>query len=210
MGNKREYPIVAKRCKEVRKAKGKTFKNVYDETGNEVTQSLLSDLESDTSTRQVGHEVIIRLAKCYGVSSDYLLGLSTHQSLNEDIQMIEDTTGLDVLSIEALIDLRNREKAELVPFWSEEREYLRGDSPIPTYFHVLNAMLSSPVYMAILGNLRDACVYNEDDTVSVYAFGEERKENARDLYKGMAITAFSKLIDEIITASDERSEQGAE
>lgn len=200
----RKYPIVAKRCKEVRKAQGKTFDNVYHETGEEVTKSLLSELESDKSERQVRYEVIIRLAKCYGVSADYLLGLSNHKSLNEDVQMIEDTTGLDLLAIEALIGLRNKEKTELVPFWSEEKEYLRGDSPIPTYFHVLNAMLSSPIFMAILENLRNACVHDKDDTVSFRAYGEERKENARGLYKGMAATAFSKLMDEIIKASDER------
>lgn len=65
------------RFKDARKRlpKGKnTMKAVKEATG--INQSTISALEDDDDTRDVGYSIIVKLAQHYGVSVDYLLGLS--------------------------------------------------------------------------------------------------------------------------------------
>ena len=68
-------------------------KEVAKETG--VTKSLIEDIESTVGTpRNVGYLTVKKLAQYYGVSSDYLLGLTDTPSVKEDIQVVCKTTGL--------------------------------------------------------------------------------------------------------------------
>lgn len=73
-----------------------------------VTGSLIDDLESDVwKQRDVGYSKIVKLAKHYGVTTDYLLGLSETPSVKEDIQVVCKTTGLNDDSILLLSGLNN-------------------------------------------------------------------------------------------------------
>lgn len=79
-------------------------KEVEKETG--VTKSLIEDIESTAGKpRNVGYLTVKKLAEYYGVSSDYLLGLSNTPSTKEDIQAACKTTGLSTLAIEWLRSL---------------------------------------------------------------------------------------------------------
>ena len=70
-----------------------SVKEVSEITG--VTGSLIDDLESTAwKRRDVGYSKIVKLANHYGVTSDYLLGLATTPSVDEDIQAACKTTGL--------------------------------------------------------------------------------------------------------------------
>lgn len=65
---------------------------VYKATG--VAASMIKDLEDDDKNRSVGYEKIAALAKHYGVSSDYLLGLSPNPTTNKNIDAVCKFTGL--------------------------------------------------------------------------------------------------------------------
>lgn len=68
-----------------------------------VTGSLIDDLESNVGKpRDVGYLKIRKLAVYYGVTSDFLLGLSGTPSVKEDIQVVCKTTGLTEKAIEAI------------------------------------------------------------------------------------------------------------
>ena len=73
---------------------------VYNATG--VFASMIKDLEDDDKNRSVGYDKIAALAKHYGVSADYLLGLSPNPTTNKDIDAICNYTGLSQSSIQCL------------------------------------------------------------------------------------------------------------
>lgn len=76
-------------------------KDVADTTG--VTKSLIEDLESSVGKpRNVGYLTIKKLAQYYGVSADYLLGLSHTPSTKEDMQIACKTTGLSEQAVEVI------------------------------------------------------------------------------------------------------------
>lgn len=64
---------ISKRIESLLQKRGLTAAKLAEETG--ISASLLSDLRRGTG-REVGKNIIITLCKYFGVSSDYLLGLS--------------------------------------------------------------------------------------------------------------------------------------
>lgn len=68
-----------------------TMSEVEAATG--VRKSKISDLEND-SERDIGYTNIIALAKHYGVSTDYLLGISDTRSINTEVKAVMQYTGL--------------------------------------------------------------------------------------------------------------------
>lgn len=76
-------------------------KEVEKATG--VTKSLIEDLESTVYKRRgVSYLKVKKLAEYYGVSSDYLLELSSTPSVKEDEQMVCKMTGLSAGSVQCL------------------------------------------------------------------------------------------------------------
>ncbi|MEY8262378.1 helix-turn-helix transcriptional regulator [Oscillospiraceae bacterium 50-60] len=85
-------------------------KEVAQATG--ITKSLIEDIESTAGTpRNVGYLTVKKLAKYYGVSSDYLLGLSETPSIDEDIQVACKVTGLSEKAISRLHEVSERIKS---------------------------------------------------------------------------------------------------
>ena len=74
---------------------------VYATTG--VSASMIKDLEDDQKERSVGYDKIAALAKHYGVSSDYLLGLSPYPTTNKDLEFVCRYTGLSEDSVRSLM-----------------------------------------------------------------------------------------------------------
>lgn len=91
-------------CKLTRGERFKDARTVHNQNGNQsmdevytatgVAASMIKDLEDDDKNRSVGYEKIAALAKHYGVSSDYLLGLSPNPTTNKDIDAVCKFTGL--------------------------------------------------------------------------------------------------------------------
>lgn len=75
------------------------MEQVYKATG--VSASLIKDLEAD-SERDCGYLKIAKLAKHYGVSIDYLLGLVENPTPDQSVQAVCQFTGLSEYSAELL------------------------------------------------------------------------------------------------------------
>lgn len=87
-----------------------TTKEVAQATG--ITKSLIEDIESTAGKpRNVSYLKVKELAQYYGVSSDYLLGLSGTPSVDEDIQAACKVTGLSTEAISRLHEVSEYIKA---------------------------------------------------------------------------------------------------
>lgn len=67
--------------------------------------SMISELENYDSSRSVGYEKVITLAEHYGVSADYLLGLSDTPSLALDRKNASSFTGLSEKGMTIVVSL---------------------------------------------------------------------------------------------------------
>ncbi len=77
-----------------------TMKEVEERTG--VSASLIKDLEDDASTRSVGYEKVSRLAIHYGVSIDWLCGIT---DAHQVAPCAVDQLGLSEKAVSNLVDL---------------------------------------------------------------------------------------------------------
>ena len=68
-----------------------------------ITHSLLEDLEH--SDRNVGYKRIADLAKYYGVSCDYLMGLTDSPKMSEEVKTVESNFGLSHKAASELVTL---------------------------------------------------------------------------------------------------------
>lgn len=106
--------------------------DVYKATG--VSASMIKDLEDDEKERSVGYDKIATLAKYYGVSADYLLGLSQYTTVDKDLEFVCKYTGLNERSVKYLkylVDIHSgkvvpREAIEELEKGQEDDEYYAG------------------------------------------------------------------------------------
>lgn len=83
-----------------------SVKEVANVTG--ITKSLIDDLESTAGKpRNVSYLKVKTLAEHYGVSSDYLLGISSVPSVNMNIQTVCKVTKLSEKAVDGLINCGN-------------------------------------------------------------------------------------------------------
>ena len=68
---------IQERIKDLRVERGLTLKELAEQTG--LSSSALGSYEAD-DTKDISHYALIKLAKFYGVTADYLLGLSEMKS----------------------------------------------------------------------------------------------------------------------------------
>jgi len=80
-----------------------------EKTGAGVSKSLIQALEDDDNSRDVGYLKVAKLAACYKVSADYLLGLSDIASPDITIQEIGKKTGLSEKAIKRLQQFNNND-----------------------------------------------------------------------------------------------------
>lgn len=90
------YLTIQERLKDLRVERGLTLKELAEQTG--LSSSALGSYESD-DTKDISHYALIKLAKFYGVTADYLLGLSEMKSHpNADLADLRLSDGvIDVL-----------------------------------------------------------------------------------------------------------------
>lgn len=80
------------------KSKGKKLAEIANEIG--ISSGALSEWCADTKTPTI--DMAVRVAKYFGKPTDWLLGLSEHSTLKEDVKAAAIYTGLSDQSIEAL------------------------------------------------------------------------------------------------------------
>lgn len=87
-----------------------------------VSKSLISNIENSLKEREVGSSRVIELAKHYGVSVDYLLGLTDCIRYNADLRAICDYTGLSEITVECLCRYSEDTKRLLDVIFSSESD----------------------------------------------------------------------------------------
>lgn len=95
-----EYNGLSHRLKELRNQRGVTQKQAAEGIG--MVQATLSKYESGEQTP--GASILPDIANYYGVSCDYLLGLTECSSVKPDIQITAKTTGLTEKALSKLIN----------------------------------------------------------------------------------------------------------
>lgn len=126
-GKSRKYKLtIGERLKDARvdfnKHKKQTIKEVSDATG--IPQSTLSEIENDK--REPGAGIIKKLAEHYGVSADFLLGLSDIRTSDVTAQAVIEYTGLSEKTVGALNSLAKGKINHL----TEDGETINGNMPL--------------------------------------------------------------------------------
>ena len=81
-------------------------------SGTGISKSLIDDLESNVGKkRAVSYLTVKKLAEHYGVTSDYLLGISDIPNNDTRLQAVNQVTGLSVNAIIRLSDVKNSDPA---------------------------------------------------------------------------------------------------
>lgn len=93
----------AKKLKDLRTENGMTLSNLAEKIG--VTAQSLSFYER--GMRTVDINILEKITRVFGVSADYMLGLSEAFSLNTDIQAICKHTGLKESCISNICELKD-------------------------------------------------------------------------------------------------------
>lgn len=86
---------IGQRLKDLRKAKGLTQQQVADRVW--VTKAMISSYE--LSTRAPSYEVLIKLSKLFGVTTDFLLGIESSRTIN-----VNGLTEKQITLIKSLVD----------------------------------------------------------------------------------------------------------
>lgn len=135
-------------------------------------------------------KILYRLAEYLGVSADYLLGISEIKSADRDIQNAIICTGLNESAINRLAYFTDYEKAE------DLKEY-----------QTLCNIIASDTFWNIIRETVSACnapVSPELYNVDVHGETIVATSSFRGVHKYYATQEFQRLLDEIITISDEQ------
>lgn len=147
--------IIGERLKKCRKQSGLKQDEVAKEL--QVQRQIISYYE--TGTRQPNIDDIVKLAKLYNTSTDYLLGLSENQTTNKDVKAICNYTGLNENVICELNSKVNsmlccKEKLEeygdAIPF--DDFDYYIGEESIHE-IETLNYLLTNDFFYSCLNDI---------------------------------------------------------
>lgn len=140
---------MGERFKDVRIDHNQNGKETIDRVAKAVgtSKSTLSDIENDR--RDPGAEIITKLARHYGVSSDYLLGLSDVITPDATAQSVIDYTGLSEDNVATLHHMKENSSQPILPnVGNDESMGINGCKP----------------YLDFLNDILDA-VYSKKDTI---------------------------------------------
>ncbi len=98
------------RFKDARTVHNKNGKQTIPEVAKitSISESMISDLENDEKNRGVRFEAVAALARHYGVTADFLLGLEESPFRGLDISSAIKYTGLSTSAVKRLHQLKNK------------------------------------------------------------------------------------------------------
>ena len=173
-----------------------TLRAEKQETQQQLADSLGVKRETikfwEGGNRQIKGGDIIKIARHFGISTDYLLGISDVKAPETSMQAVCDMTGLSeksILSIQIFKALHNEE---------------------------LNAMLTDDCFSDVLSSMDSLNYYSEflqdqikySEHLSFYEKNEENEKLLRELfqkfrfYRFEAVSFFMKLIDRLYKSDD--------
>lgn len=127
---------------------GKRIKELRGKTSQDkcakdlgISRGALSYYEN--GERKPDAELLYRMSEYFGVSADYILGLSNTMTIDKDIQTACKVTGLNE---ETILKLESEKKE-----WENQTEG-NGIAQIETYFYVRNQIISSQLFENIIYN----------------------------------------------------------
>lgn len=164
--DKIEMQQFGKRIIELRKESGKTQESLLEALG--VSQQTLSRYEK--GQRQASLEFVIRAAKYYNVSADYLLGLSDVKSTEQDIKIACEVTEL---SEKAALNIK---KITSEFFHKEATEIFESNAFYWAMFHLSNA-LSYAKSASDYANLSEM----DDENLKPFTVNRQRDEEIKNM-----------------------------
>ena len=119
-------------------------KQTMDEvsTATGISKSLIQALEDENQERSVGYDKVATLAKHYGVSSDYLLGITPDPTTDTNLAAVCKYTGLSQESIQFLSffsQFGDHETANVLDILIEDSRYHNSDGN-RSYRSILNLL----------------------------------------------------------------------
>lgn len=162
---------------------------VYTATG--VSASMIKDLEDDEKNRSVGYDKIKQLAIHYGVSADYLLGISDIPSQDQNIRSIAEFTGLSQEAIEKIVEAKNSmSTVELIPLnWLLSNGFLGFGGILVDLYLMGGEMVELGICRCKFDGL------SKDERIELANYVHSIKDHI-DLRKYRADTTFRKLLDQ--------------
>lgn len=142
---------------------GLTANELASRTG--VSASLISDLRRGKD-REVSYKTVISLARYFGVSTDYLLGLSEMPTIQENEKISVKTTGLNSKSVKKLNEWKQQKKQQKrLPglIWAD-------------YIDILNRLVTTSEGNRLLSKLIEYLdcdfseFYTEDDQMEIISY----------------------------------------
>ena len=131
---------------------GKTLRDIANDTG--ISRAALNNYANDKA--EIGINNVVKLAKYFNVSADYLLGLSDAKTNDKELQAICDFVGLSNNAVEALTE---RKKCFLI-----SRSSTRLERRLRTYFEeyiqLYNRIQSEFISSVNFTQIIDACCIN--------------------------------------------------
>lgn len=124
---------IGSRIEKLRTDRKQTQREVAEAIG--VKRETINQWESGTRDLKTG--AIVALAKHFGVTSDYILGLSTEKTTDAELKGVCNYTGMS----ERAVEIVRRRKDDL--FFKESLEYLLSNDKL---YDKLSSYLFSPLY----------------------------------------------------------------
>ena len=150
-----------------------------------ITQQTLS--ENTNCTRQAiaqyvsglnapNVDKLVSIAEYFGVSTDYLLGLSDAETNDKDVQFICDYTGLNERSILTLNKFRNVSNFEFLNYLILSYDFLFGADQYKTFSEESNKMLDCALNDIEHCNTLEEDVKNENDQTILKEYNQALNE----------------------------------
>lgn len=172
-----------------------TMQEVSAATG--VAASCIKDLEDDAIGRSVGYDKVASLARHYGVSADWLMGLSEIRTSDPAIRAICDYTGLTDAAVDILHQLRipsfheSREAVNSLLGWEHLPEFLfalhrirRSKNEVLSSFKQIDSCNFSEASRGDIENLtKELTAATDKLDLSIYKFQGYAKELASQVYE---------------------------
>lgn len=176
-------------------------KDVAGEAG--ITKSLIEDLESNVGNqRNVGYLTIKKLAQYYGVSSDFLLGLSNTPSTKEDIRAACKTTGLSDTAIKAIRSMGDIKFKDKVLHRAEFQRVLSCMFEDPRFLSIILHIIEAERLLQSqeIDNSLSAKNFIESiDKVESFGYVVLEREDARQFHLRQAAQIFLNIVNDIGT-----------
>lgn len=149
---------LGKKIESLRKKHGETQPQLQKAMGLSHRETIT---QWECGERQVKAEYLVKLAKHYGVSVDYLLGLYPYPSIKEDVKQVTKYTGLSDGAVERLHNMKTRIEHESSAGWKY--------SPQEMELNAVNMLLESDyqvllsIYEYVMGQFDSFVIQSTDE-----------------------------------------------